>query len=432
MTATPRRILFLAFLCAALVLCYRHWSSAAPVAIRLENQAYVWQTRWNDDVLAAIKRAEPQVDGFMVLMGEAAYDGKDFSFSPACPVSKAAGRPVTFVLRAKNSLLSAVKNGKRTEAVAYLADRLRPFLNDTTPSENRVQLDFDFPTRSLKEYAELIGALRKSLPVATFSITALPDWLNSDAFIYLVGNVDYFVLQVHGLQKPTGADAPYSLCDPDAARRHVDRAARVGKPFYIALPTYAYRLLFDNHGEFRTITAEQNSELPPPGWHVRQVSADPAQTALLVRHWREDIPKDCLGFAWFRLPVDSDRHNLPWPAFQSVMAGNAPTLSFAAEMRQPEPGLYELWLANSGDYAPSDPVSCEVRWKNDAVQSYDIIGGYKGKGAFGQDCVQLTGPAPEAGAPPQAVGWFRVRPEHNEDKEVVQCSAVHIVNSSGT
>jgi hypothetical protein len=139
-----------------------------------------------------------------------------------------------------------------------------------------------------------------------------------------------------------------------------------------------------------------------------------------------------MGFAWFRLPVDIDRQNLPWLAFQSVMAGNTPQASFTAEMRQAEPGLYELWLSNTGDYAPSGPVSCEVQWKKDAVLAYDFIGGYKGRGTLGQDTVQVEGPAPEANATPKIAGWFRVRPEHNEDKEVVQCSVVHVVTSPGT
>jgi hypothetical protein len=425
---------FLAALCIAGGWVLFAHISHRPPALPFTQQVYVWQMHWDDAVRQAIDRSQPQVDGFMLLIGELGYDGKDFTFLPASPNPQGISKPVTVVLRVRNDFSKAITQHHTSAAVEYILGRLGPYLSAKHDSSYRraVQIDFDCPTSAVSAYAEFLKALRTALPQTQLSVTALPDWLNSPAFPDLLAHVDYFVLQVHSRGTPTTVDAPYSLCDPKKARRAVERVSRMGVPFYVALPTYSYRLLFDQQGRIRSVIAEQTTETPAPGMTTRDVSADPAALADLARGWHANPPDNCLGLAWFRLPVEGDRHNLPWRAFASLLKGDAPNTSFTAEMRQPESGLYELWLSNTGDYAPSEPVSCEVRWKNDAVLAYDIIGGYKGRGAFGQNFVQVQGPAPEANVPPKVVGWFRVRPEHNEEKEVVQCSAVHVVSPPGT
>ncbi len=398
-------------------------------------QVYVWQMHWDDAVRRAIDQSQAQVDGFMLLAGEVGYDGKDFTFLPAIPELRGISKTVTVVLRVRSEFSKALAQHHSPAAVAFLLSHLEPYLSARQEGVQHpgVQIDFDCPTSAVSDYAEFMKGLHAALPDRTpCSITTLPDWLNSPVFPTLLAQVDYFVLQVHSLGNPSVADSLHTLCDPKKALQYAGRASRMGVPFYVALPTYSYRLLLDQQGRFRSILAEQSTQSPAPGMTVKDVSADPAALATLTRQWRDHPLDHCLGLVWFRLPVEGDRRNLPWPAFASLLKGDAPNASFTAEMRPSEPGLYELWLANTGDYAPADPISCEVRWHNDAVLAYDIIGGYKGRGALGQDTVQVEGPAPEAKAPPKVVGWFRVRPEQNEVKEVVQCSAVHIVNFSGT
>ena len=400
-------------------------------ALPFTQQVYVWQMHWDDAVHQAIIRAEPQVDGFMLLAGEVGYDGKDFSFLSASPDRRGIAKPVTIVLRIRSEFSKALAQRQTAAATSYILDRLEPHLGSGQDAASRpgVQIDFDCPTSAVAEYAEFLRSLRSALPGRQLSITTLPDWLNSTAFPALLATVDCFVLQVHSLENPATVKTPYVLCDPIKAAHWVERASRIGVQFYVALPTYSYRLLFDQQGRFRSIIAEQTAQSPAPGMIAKEVSADPAALARLARQWRDQPPDNCRGVVWFRLPVDGDRRNLPWRAFASLLKGIAPSTSFAADMRQPEPGLYELWLSNTGDYAPANPVSCEVRWTKDALLAYDIIGGYKGSGALGQDTVQVEGPAPEANGQPKMAGWFRVRPENNEDKETVQCSAVHVIGS---
>ena len=425
--------LFILLLCVAAAWYRLERHRIHPPSAPLQNQAYVWQMQWNEAVHKAIDQSQPHVDGFMLLAGEVGYDGKDFTFLPASPDPQGISKPVTVVLRVRGEFSRGITQLHIPAAVEYFLARLAPCLSAKHGDSSRpgVQIDFDCPTSALSEYAGFLQALHTSLSDTRLSITALPDWLNSEAFPKLLAHVDYFILQVHSLGTPTTVDAPYTLCDPKKAGRAVERASRIGVPFYIALPTYSYRLLFDRQGRFRSIIAEQTDQSPAPGMTVKDVSADPAVLASLARQWRDHPPDNCLGLAWFRLPVEGDQRNLPWPAFASLLKGIPPKTSFTAEMRLSEPGLYELWLANTGDYAPATSVSCDVRWKNNAVLTYDIIGGYKGRGALGQDSVHVEGPAPEVNVPPTVVGWFRVRPELNEDKEVVQCSTAKIVPFPG-
>ena len=397
-----------------------------PARVPLENQAYVWQTRWNNEVVSAVDRAAPLLDGFMVLYGEADYDGKEFHFSPAYPEPRAGGKPMTMVLRIKTRLSKALASDGGGAARAYLEGLLSPYLQSvsTGTSNPAVQIDYDCPTGALKDYGGLVKGIRESFPGAVLSVTALPDWLKSDGFSGVVSNVDYFVLQVHSLERPTTFDAPYTLCDPEKARAAVRRAEKLGRRFYIALPTYTYRLVFDDKGTFQYIGAEQLSELPPPTWRIRDVAADPGKTAELVREWHARPPRNCLGLVWFRLPVDSDRFNLRWPAFEKVVSGEAPKCAITAEMRQPDPGLYELWLGNSGDYMPAKGIECTIQWKAAAILAYDVIGGYRVEPNRESDQITIHGPSPREDAQPVLAAWFRVRPEFNGRKDVVQCGAV--------
>jgi hypothetical protein len=334
------------------------------------------------------------------------------------------------VLRAKTHLAKALSDGQNQAAQQYISKLLLPYLDAAKQhaAHPAIQLDYDCPTAALKDYAALLKSLRTVLPEVILSITALPDWLNSRDFSEVIANIDYYVLQVHSLERPTTLDATYVLCDPNKTQTAVRRASKYGRPFYVALPTYTYRLVFDDTGHFRSIAAEQSSESPPPGWHTRNVAADPEKIAKLIRDWHAHPPRYCSGFVWFRLPVDSDHFNLSWPAFQKVMIGDAPKFAVIAEMRQPDPGLYEVWLSNSGEYTPAQEIICSVNWKEGSVLAHDVIGGYAEKAELEKNRILIHGPAPALSAKPTMAAWFRVRSEFNENKEIVQCSPVSLLN----
>ncbi len=388
----------------------------------MTRHAYVWQTRWSPEVDAAVARAAPVLDGFMALCGEVDSDGKTFSFQPAEPVARTGEDPVVPVLRARKGLGDALSGGRTGEAAEFILNALPAAAR--APDGPGVQLDYDCPTAALADYAALLEALRGRLPGVTLSFTALPDWLNSADFPRLARGADYYVLQVHSLDRPAGPDAPHVLCDPEKARAWARRAAGMGRPFFIALPTHRYRLLFDASGKFRALTAEQDPGPPPPGWRAREAAADPAGIAALVREWTADPPRNCRGIVWFRLPVDGDRMNLPWGAFAKLIAGEAPTAEVVAEWSSPRPGLRELRLRATGDCRPPGDVRCAVHWPAGAVMAYDVLGGYTGEPAPAGDGVTLRGPAPEPGEEAVMAAWFRLGPDVADPESAIQCGLV--------
>jgi hypothetical protein len=131
---------------------------------------------------------------------------------------------------------------------------------------------------------------------------------------------------------------------------------------------------------------------------------------------------------WFRLPVDSDHFNLSWAAFQKVMKGEAPTLSISAEIRQPDPGLYEVWINNFGEYTPAQEVQFKVQWKANSLLAYDVIGEHKGVPDYANNWITIHGPAPREKTEPVLAAWFRARSDFKEEKEIVKCNPVSLIH----
>ena len=67
------------------------------------------------------------------------------------------------------------------------------------------------------------------------------------------------MLQVHSLERPKNFDAPFTLCDANAARRAVTWAAKIGVPFRVTLPTYGYLVAFAPGGQFVGLSAEETA-----------------------------------------------------------------------------------------------------------------------------------------------------------------------------
>lgn len=219
--------------------------------------------------------------------------------------------------------------------------------------------------------------------------------------------LDYYVLQVHSLDRPTTIDGPITLCDTTRVPGYLRRAASIGAPFYLALPTYGYRFVFDANGAFAAIAAEGPAPALGPGQRVRTVMTDPAAIAGVVRDVRARPPHGLLGFVWFRLPVASDTLNWPWQTLEAVRDGREPRTSFAAELREPSAGLYELYVVNTGETAPVDGARIEVAFAPGGVAASDTHNGFAAQTT--ESGATLGGPAPRPGETVIAA-WFRLRP----------------------
>jgi hypothetical protein len=393
---------------------------------------YVWQMQWTDPVREAVATAAPEADRLMVLVGEVNVVNDSLAFTPAKPDWPALGKEraeVALVLRAGVSLGALLSGTRQEECASYLHGVLDGAMTAARESEVQVtgvQLDYDCPTSKLRDYTRLLDRMRAGRANVELSITVLPTWLKRWEFAGLVDGLAYYVLQVHSLEIPTSVDRPIVLCDTTRIPGYLRRAAWIGVPFYLALPTYGYRVAFDGDGQFTALSAEG----PAPAWdasyQVRLVMTDPAEIAAVVRSVMEAPPRGCRGFAWFRLPHSQDELNWSWPTLMAVRDGRAPRTAFEVEIRNPSYGLYEAWLKNVGDTRVWTPVAFDIHWEGHHLIAHDTIGGFKGVPDRDTHTVRLVGPPPH-NAEPAMTAWFRTEQNNGEQPVPLRTGPVEMV-----
>lgn len=386
---------------------------------------YVWQRAWTPKVSAAVARATPSLDVFMVLAGE-------IEASSAAIVPRVLGPDWRAFERDSSELWSVLRAHQLPEleteaglhnATQALASLVQQSLAQAARADlllAGVQLDYDCPTEDVGHYAALVQAVREVLPQTRLSITALPDWLRQPEFARLVATLDHFVLQVHSLALPTHVNAPVTLCDTGRIPAWLEAASGVGIPYYIALPTYGYELYFNEEGAFSGLAAEGAPAVNAAT--TRLVHADPAAMAGVVRGLSAAPPPNCLGIVWFRLPVEGDSLNWDWATLAGVMQGKAPAPRLATEIRAPKEHLYEVWIQNESGYPLTQPIAIPVDWNGGELQAYDAIGGFRATRDADAPRLRLTGAAPSPGDKIMAA-WLRVIPR---DTEIVSVKAAAV------
>ena len=342
--------------------------------------AYVWQRAWDDPVRDAVFDYQGSFSELVVLAAEVNWHGKspqvvhvplDYS------VLDQLKTPVGLALR-----IGAFGGpfGASEESTIWLSRFARSLAEEARTNHltvSELQIDFDCADSKLDGYRTWVAAIRQQVAPVPVIITALPAWLRHAAFRSLATSSDGFVLQVHSLARPRSSESPFSLCDPDVARRAVERAAMLGKPFRVALPTYGYLLAFDAQGRFAGLSAEGPARAWPTNYAVREVSADPAAMAGLVSAWATNRPAAMRGLIWYRLPVEGDRMNWRWPTLAAVMEGKAPQAAARVEKREPQPGLVELALINEGKGDFTAPARVTLRWADARLTASDAFLGFE-------------------------------------------------------
>ena len=161
-----------------------------------------------------MQAARPFVAGFAILAAEVDWTGDQarvIRTSPDPARLVALRRPVGLVLR-----IGPYRGpfGPAAQRLAEIAGSVLVAARSRGLEPSELQLDFDCAESKLPAYRSWLAALRPALGGVPLVFTALPSWLKQPAFADLARASDGFVLQVHSLEKPSGLDQPFSLCDP--------------------------------------------------------------------------------------------------------------------------------------------------------------------------------------------------------------------------
>ena len=238
---------------------------------------------------------------------------------------------------------------------------------------SELQIDFDCAESKLDGYRVWVEAIQHRVAPLPVTITALPSWLDSRAFKRLAAGATNYVLQVHSVERPKSFAAPFTLCDPRAAKRAVERAGRLGIPFRVALPTYGYTLAFDAGGKFIGLSAEGARPNWPTNALLREVHSDPLELAALVQDLTAARPAAMRGVIWYRLPTIVDNFNWRWPTLGAMLEARVPREVLRVHTRRVESGLVEINLANEGELDISSRLAVEVRWSKARLVAGDAL-----------------------------------------------------------
>lgn len=400
----------------------------------LIHEAYVWQRAWTASVQDGVAQAgkaaggapgATALSGLIVLGAEVGWErgrARVVHVAIEYEALRASSQPVGLALRVGPYAGPFDAGADVTELVVGLAGDLVKEAKAAGVNVKELQIDFDCAESKLDGYRLWVQAARRKVAPVPVTITVLPSWLNSGHLRDLVRAADGFVLQVHSLERPEGMASPLTLCDPSAARSAVEKAARLGVPFRVAMPTYGYLVAFDASGKFVGVSAEGPAPAWPADVQIRTVRADPAAMAELVRSWTADRPATMTGIIWYRLPVSEDTLNWRWATLSLVMDGQAPRADLRAQTTRQD-GLVEVHLVNTGTADAPLNVTVTVRWDNATLVSSDAIGGFERTGrernelrltSTGLTRLQYLAPGDR-----RAIGWLRL----SDDKEV----QVHVV-----
>ena len=393
--------------------------AGGPDRHSLSQDAYVWQRDWNQGVRDAIAGHGSNFERLVALKAEVTWRKKQPELIEV-PLDyatlKKSGAHIGLALRIGPYSGPFFPGDRATAYLAALAaDLIREArTNGCKPKE--LQIDFDCAQSKLDGYRVWVAAIRRSIAPVPVVITALPSWLNEPSFPKLIAAADGYVLQVHSLEAPMFADAPFTLCDPAEAERAVERAGQWNIPFRVALPTYGYTIAFNRVGKFAGLSADGPHKDWPLDYTLREVRTDPAAMAQLVGFWNTNHPPSMRGIIWYRLPVADDILNLRWPTVAAMMAGRAPHEQVHAVSRRVEPGLVEISVINDGELDLSSRLAVEVSWPRARLVAGDGVGGFNladaGPNAarFQLDDNSFRLPAGEK----RIIGWLRL----SEDREV--------------
>lgn len=357
---------------------------------------YIWQRNWNSDVIGAVTR-EKRSDAFYYLAGELRLKNGKVRFERISPDRKSLNRlPNIPVFRIHTSMLKLTDG----ELASLLYD----------PGLTAMQLDLDCPESKLERYTGIVRALKKRYGgKISVSATVLPVHLKHEEFRSLIAELDFYVLQVHGLEFQKGA----SLIRESVALPAIRKALSLGKPFMAALPCYAYQLNYRD-GKFLSLNAEIIPKLEQ-GVERVLLEADYG----VVRKCLELLRENGKKAIWFRLPVEGDFFCLDRFSVQRLMDGKIPEKSLKSHWKKEKNGLMVLTVKNIALLGEKE-IRVKLNLSSFSIADYGFMNGFKPENelVFGLVPDSAGGLAPSPGTE-KKIMWVRTADNINHTTQEI-------------
>ncbi|HEY2713445.1 MAG TPA: DUF3142 domain-containing protein [Chthoniobacterales bacterium] len=340
----------------------------------LSQRGYLWQRNWNPSVEAALAEARPPLNGIILLGAQINWSGK----APQIAWTnidweklRTTGPHYSLAVR-----VTPPAHFSPEEFAAIVAQTGKALLRAARTHNVQLQefqLDFDCAQKNLASYRTAVSNIRTQLAPIPLVVTTLPSWLDEPDFRGLIHEVDGYVLQVHSVPLSPGKTA--AVCDPEAARRWVKRAAAFGIPFSVALPTYRVTAGYRADGHLIAVAMDAVQPAWPPDTRVLEYSTDPNAMADLVNEWNRQRPRELRELIWYRLPVATDTRNWRWPTLTAVMAGRRPHVHFDIACSGGNPADLTIFNAGETDDEIRGTIGAEL--PNEKLIAADALAGWK-------------------------------------------------------
>jgi len=380
---------------------------AAPRAQPLTHTAYVWRQGWDASARDSLAgRVWPAgLAELNVLVGECGLAPAGRRVHPPWAALAATGRPLGISVRiGTRNALGGAGEPDLSEGLALLRQGWEE-ARAAGVVVRGAQVDFDCPSRLLSAYADRIAAAKRAWPEVRLTVTTLPTWLKEPGFARLIAAADGWTLQLHGTQRPNLAK-PAPLFSEELAMAWIEQAETLGRPFHIALPTYAYLACYSATGAYLGVRAE-SVELPKGTARTQALPADSAQVIRLLERLEDRRHALVLGVDWFRLPFPGDRQNWTMAGWSQVIARRQMASACTPELRL-DGALVDVAVVNPTEQPLATPT-VELAWSGARLQGADATASWvaapRGEGLAFR-------PHPLAGflAPGErrVVGWARL------------------------
>ena len=283
---------------------------------------YIWQRKSSPELKSAVIDLQKFSESRLyMLAGELENDGSTTAVPPPFPellMSRA-----TPVIRIHINHLQTPPE----KLAAAVLELYAPWQKCKT-----LQIDLDAPESKIDYYTKLMRSLRKILPGTQLSATVLPCHLrHKTEFIKLAQSCDFYVLQIHGLEKRNGE---YSLMERSTVLTAVADAINLKKSFKLALPFYCHHI--------------SGTTIKPDMQFVGSI----ARFAALQK----------IGVIIFRLGIKGDTDTLSGNTARNLCKTGKYVPAVCHSWQYTEEGVWYLYIHNDGNFA--EKVSLDLAWRS--------------------------------------------------------------------